>query len=225
MPEPSTRTAGHNTRPFLGARIRAVAPPLLLDLALPYTIYLVLAALGVPVVVALTAGSVVPASRAVLHWRAHRSLDVIAVAVAGLFLLGAVLSGLTGDPRFAVAKESLLTGAGGLFCLATLTMRRPAMFFVRQRFSAMAPQAWGTAWARSAVLRRDLRILTAAWGVALVAEAAGLLALVYTQPVEKSAAIAPLANVGVIVLLVTFTHVYTFLTRRNLDVMATTNES
>jgi hypothetical protein len=221
----STNTARHGAPPSFGARIRAIAPPLLLDLVLPYTIYLVLNALGVPVVVALTAGSLVPAGRTVVHWRRHRSLDVIAVTVAGLFLIGAVLSGVTGDARFAVAKESLLTGAGGLFCLATLAMRRPAMFFVRQRFSSYAPQVWERAWTRSAVLRRDLRVLTVAWGVALVVEAVGLLALVYAKPVETSATIAPLANIGMIVLLVTLTHAYTFLTRRNLDIMATMDQS
>jgi hypothetical protein len=177
------------------------------------------------VVVALTAGGLVPASRAVIHWRRNRSIDMIAIAVAGLFVLGAVLSGITGDPRFAVAKESLLTGAGGLFCLATLVMRRPAMFFVRQRFSPFSRRAWERAWTRSAGLRRDLRILTVAWGAGLVVEAAGLLALVYAKPVKSSATIAPMANIGVIVLLVTFTHAYTYVTRRNLDVMATMDES
>ncbi|WP_018681857.1 VC0807 family protein [Actinokineospora enzanensis] len=223
MSGPATDTTGARTAPTIGDRVKAVAAPLLLDLVLPYAIYLVLTALDVPVVVALTAGGLVPAGRAAVHWRRTRSVDLVAVAIAGLFLLGAVFSAITGDPRFAVAKESLLTGAGGLFCLATLAMRRPAMFFVRQRFSPFPPRAWDRAWTGSTALRRDLRVLTAAWGVGLLVEAAGLLVLVYTEPVDKTAAIAPLANIGVIVLLVTFTHAYTFLTRRNLDVAAMTD--
>lgn len=207
-----------NTRSRLtiGDRVRAVVPTLLLDLVLPYGVYLVLFRLGVPLVIALTAGGCLPAVRAAVHWAKRRALDFVAIFVTVLFLLGAVVSLLAGDPRFAVARESIFTGVVGVICFASVFTGKPVMFYVRRQFSPYQEEDWEAFWTNSPSVRRNLRVVTLAWGLCLVMEAIVLVGVVYTLPVTTSASLAPLLNFGVIGLLVAFTHLYSFFTRKHL---------
>lgn len=200
----------------IGDRVKAVAPTLLLDLVLPYVVYLVLFQLGVSLVIALTAGGCVPAARAAVHWAKRRSLDFVAIFMAALFLLGAAVSLFAGDPRFAVAKESIFTGVVGVICFGSVFAGKPVMFYVRRQFSPYREEDWDAFWAKSPSVRRNLRVVTLVWGLCLVMEAIALVGVVYTLPVATSASLAPLLNFGVIGLLVAFTHLYSFFTRQHL---------
>jgi len=96
--------------PTLRERALAALPTLLVDLVLPYGMFFGLSQAGMPTVWALACGGVVPALRAGYRFVRSRTVDGIALFVVLLFLLGIVLSLITGDPRFALAKESIFTG-------------------------------------------------------------------------------------------------------------------
>lgn len=50
----------------------------------------------------------------VVRWARSRHLDVLAALVVGLFVLGGVTALVSGDARYALAKESALTGLAGI---------------------------------------------------------------------------------------------------------------
>lgn len=199
-----------------GQRLRAVAPPLIIDLILPYGVFFLLSRLGMGAVPALALGGVLPACRAVVTYVRHRKIEGLALFVIGLFLLGIVMALVTGDPRLLLAKESLFTGGVGVVCLVSLGVGRPLMYYVRREISSGDEHQWERAWQASAPVRRSLRFATLAWGVGLVVEAAGLVVVAYTLPLNEAAALTPAINIGLIAVLVTLTHVNQFRLNRQL---------
>lgn len=199
-----------------GARLRAVAPPVLIDLVLPYGVFIVLSRLGVPAVAALALGGVPPAARAVFAYVRSRKVEGLALFVLTLFALGIAMALVTGDPRLLLAKESLLTGGVGVVCLVSLVAGRPLMYYVRREISSADAGQWERAWQASVRVRRSMRRTTLAWGASLIAEAVALVAIAYTLPLTAAAGLTPVVNVALIATLVTFTHVDQILLSRRL---------
>jgi hypothetical protein len=110
---------------------------------------------------------------------------------------------LTADPRLLLARESYLTGLVGLWTLGTLLARRPLLFEVTTRFmSEDSSRAWEHDWAHSPRFRRTLRVMTAAWGVAFVLDAAARVVMAYTLPVDLVPLLSTVLLVGLLVAIV-----------------------
>lgn len=209
-PEPDNRETPDLVAPFAagaGERLKAVAPPLLIDLILPYGVFFVLSRLGVPAVAALALGGVAPAVRAVLTYVRSRKVEGLALFVLTLFALGIVMALVTGDPRLLLAKESLFTGGVGVVCVISLMVGRPLMYYVRREISSGDARQWERVWQASVRVRRSMRRTTLAWGVSLIVEAVALVFIAYTFPLDTAAALTPAVNVGLVATLVTFTHI------------------
>jgi hypothetical protein len=105
---------------------------------------------------------------------------------------------LTADPRLLLARESYPTGVVGFWTVGTLLARRPLLFGVTTRFmSEDSARAWEHDWAHSPRSRRTLRVMTAAWGVAFLLDAAARVVMAYTLPVD----LVPLLSTALLVVM------------------------
>lgn len=151
-----------------GPNVKTWLPELVVDGALPYLTYLVLRSQGVGSVVALAAGAVFPATFIVVRFLRQRRLDGFGVVVLAVIAVGAGVSLLSGDARFALVKESLLTGAIGLAALGSLVAPRPMMYYSGRKFatdgSPDGMARWESYWVKSAMFRRSNRMMTVVWG-------------------------------------------------------------
>lgn len=99
-------------------------------------------------------------------------IGIIALVGIALGLIGALVSG--GDATLLKLRESVITGAFGLFCLGSLPARRPLMWYLGREFAtggdAAKREAFDQVWDMPGSPRR-FRIVTAVWGVGLAGEA------------------------------------------------------
>ena len=136
----------------------------------------------------------------------HHEIDPVAVLV----LLGIATSVLAlflgGDPRILLIRESLFTGAFGIFCLVSLAFPRPIMYYFGRHFMVgRDPVRRATFDARSATPdgRRAHRLVTMVWGLVYAGEFVLRVVLVYTLSAPVVLVISPillgLATIGTIV--------------------------
>lgn len=199
-----------------GPNVKAWLPEMVVDGAMPYATYLVLRSQGVGNVAALAAGAVFPAGFIVVRF-ARRRLDGFGLVVLAVIALGVALSLLSGDARFALVKESLLTGAFGLAMLGSLAARRPLMYYSGRKFATDGtPEGlarWESYWAKSAMFRHSNRMLTVVWGTVFLAEAAIRVVAAYTLATSTAVALSAFVPLTVVALLVTWTIAYSKRTR------------
>jgi len=143
---------------------------------------------------ALISATVFPTLKSAYELRERGTLDPVAVTV----FLGIVVSILAiflgGDPRILLIRESLFTGAFGVYCLVSLGFRRPVMFYFARYFIAgKDPQrraAFETR-AREPRFRRGLQTVTAVWGLVYAGEFMIRMLLVYTVPAPVVLSVSP----------------------------------
>jgi hypothetical protein len=195
-------------QPSMRERLGALLPPLLIDLVLPYGVFFALTQAGVGAIVALAAGGAIPVVRVLYARLRGKAADPIAIFIVALFAIGIILSVITGDAKFAVAKEGIFTGLVGVWCLVSLFVGRPLMFYVRRQIWPVGEAQWEAMWRGSAPVRRNLYLSTAVWGVGLVIESVAVVAAVYSHPVKQGAAWSLGLNVATITVLVLLTHLF-----------------
>ena len=176
---------------------------LLVDLALPLAVYYGLRSAGVGEVPALIVSAVVPLARIGYELAVHRRADPLALFALGMIVAGLLLSYVSGSPRTLLAKDGWLMAACGIAVLATLR-NRPIVFVLGRMMVARAgygAEDWDRRWAECARFRRVWRVLTLAWGIALLAAAAVKVAIAYTLPIDVVPALTTAMWLVVVVLL------------------------
>ena len=122
-------------------------------------------------------------------------VGIIALIGITLGLIGAVA--FHGDPTLLKVRESMITGVFGVICLVSLLAPRPTMFYMGRAFSTGGqPQQvaeFNELWALPAVPRR-FRMVTAVWGVGLVAEAVLRTVLALSIPTQDFLVISQIVN-------------------------------
>ncbi|HEU0317970.1 MAG TPA: VC0807 family protein, partial [Solirubrobacteraceae bacterium] len=180
--------------------------------ALPYLAYVVLRGRGASTVDALAAGAVFPAAFIAVNFARRRRLDGFGLAILATIAAGVGLSLISGNPRFALVKESVVTGAFGLAMLGSLLGRRPLMFYFGRRFatdgSPAGHAAWASYWDRSPTFRRSNRVMTTVWGVAFVVEAAIRVVAAYTLSTSTVVGLSATVPLVVVGLLMAWTFAY-----------------
>ncbi|GGP00802.1 VC0807 family protein [Wenjunlia tyrosinilytica] len=161
---------------------------LVVDLGFPIVIYYVLRSAGVGNILALTVGSLVPATSSVITFARERKVDALGAFVTALMALSIAASLITDSPRFLLVKDGWLTGAAGMGFLATLRGRRPLAFtfsrpLLERQFSDSSG-SWDELWERVPRFRRIWRVSTVIWGVGLLIDAAVRAVMAYTLPVD-----------------------------------------
>jgi hypothetical protein len=163
--------------------------PLLLDVGVPLASYYLMRHFGVSMVLALAVSGLVPAVRVVWTIIRERSADGLALGVLTLTVVSIPVAFLTGSPKVLLAKDSLGTGALGIWLVISVLLARPAMsngiraFLARTEASAAA---WERLSVESTAFRRCLNAATLVWAVGFVVECAARITIVVLLPVNTA---------------------------------------
>jgi intracellular septation protein A len=191
--------------------LRSLAPNLIINGALPFLLYQALTGRGVGDVPALVAGSVFPLAYTVWSLARSRRVDVIAAFSLFFIVVGAATSLIVGSPRFTLIKESFSTGIFGLVFFASLLAPRPLMFHIVQEFATGGdPQrspSWTDFWQHPG-FRRSMRVMTAVWGTAFLADALIRVGLTFILSTTVFLVVSPLLFFAIFAVTLTLTMAY-----------------
>lgn len=188
----------------------------LIDVGAPLAAYYGLRAAGVGVYVALLASTLLSAVTSVAPLLRGRKRDALATYMTCMMLLSVVVSFVAGSPRFLLAKEAWLTGAAGVWFLASLWARRPlAYLYTRPLLEGRLgwPGRWEELWDRFPRFRRMWRVSSVLWGIGTLADAAARVVMAYSLPVDAVPGLTTLlygVTAGVLILV---TNVYYVIVR------------
>src|SRR6202000_605898 len=160
--------------------------PLLLDVGVPLASYYLMRHFGVSMVTALAVSGLVPAVRVVWSVIRERSADGLALGVLTLTVVSIPVAFITGSPKLLLAKDSLGTGALGVWLIISVLLAKPAMahgiraFLARTEGSAAA---WEQLSVESGAFRRCLSAATLVWAVGFIVECVARITVVVALPV------------------------------------------
>src|SRR5947208_1746171 len=183
--------------PTTGRRmdVRALLPSLLVSAAAPFVAYQVLTGNGMASSQALIVSAVFPALGVAWGLARTRRPDIVGLVSFVFIVVGVAASLISGDPRFVLIKESLLTGVFGLACLVTLLLPRPLMFYFGRQFAGggdpVRAAAFESMWQYER-FRAVNRNMTVVWGVAYLVEAAVRVVLSFLMPIPVFLVISPI---------------------------------
>jgi hypothetical protein len=209
--QPADRQNAPGTPP----RFRALYRSLGVNVVVPLVVAQWLLHQGRSPVFALSVAALFPLGDGIVSI-VRRRIDLLGVMSFSAIVLGIALSLATGNAAFAIAKESLFTGAFGLGFLISLTLKRPLIFWFGRQFNADNPDAvaaWDANWERPG-FRKVLRLMTLVWGVGLLTEAAARVAFALTLTPAVAIVVSPTIGIGSIALLVVWTTSYAAKARR-----------
>jgi hypothetical protein len=163
---------------------------------------------GVDTVASMVAGALASAVIVLgdlLRGTKRTGFDPFALLILLEVAASVVLTSITGDPRFVLARVSLYIAIGGAFCLATTWSDQPLMRAALKPAATKGDPARADAfervWATSRQFRLLYRAMTAGFGVALLADAVLRVVVIYSQPataVTESSLTSQLPLVGLI---------------------------
>jgi hypothetical protein len=186
----ATGAATHHER---GARTESSITALVIDVAIPLAIYYLLHdGLGVSLVTAMAASSVIPAARALQAAIRDHELNQLAALMLGLNLASVVISLIAGDARLLFAREAAISSVVGIGALATVLAGRTPMFAPGvEAFMTRGERRRERAWSHLVCTDRRfeamLRRHTVIWGAVLLADCAARVVCAYTVPVADLA--------------------------------------
>lgn len=167
--------AGAGERPESGANAAlGWVVSIAVNVVLPIVTYAVLVRVGLAPVPALLLSGVWPLVELVVTAVRQRHVDEFSLFVLIGIVVGVLTAVFSDSTRAVFLKDSVTTGILGLIFLATLPFK-PLTFFLARRFATDGSKVqrdwWDGLW-RHPGFRRVQRGLGAAWGLALVGEAA-----------------------------------------------------
>ncbi|GAA2154219.1 MULTISPECIES: VC0807 family protein [Glycomyces] len=180
------------------ALLRRNAATVLFDLVLPMAVYYGLRAAGVGQWWAMMAGILVVVPRVAHQLLTRRRFDVMAVFTLSVIVFSLVIGLLTDDPRALAVREGWvgsLLGLFGAWMIVSVGIGRPALMVLGRgiaetKTGEAGAAKWAARWDHDRAFRHGIRVLTAVWGVLLLAAAAVNLVLIYTLPVDLIAAVS-----------------------------------
>jgi len=155
----------------LGVALR----PLAVDVAVPVGLYYLLRdGFGASLVLSLAASSVLPAVRSVAGFARERRVNGLAALMLAVSVAGLAISFAAGNPRWMIAKDSVVSSVIAVAMLVSAAAGRPLMSAGVKPFLtkglAGRTAAWDRLAAGSARFRRLEKTYTAIWGSALLAD-------------------------------------------------------
>jgi phosphatidyl-myo-inositol dimannoside synthase len=164
------------------SRLRQVAMIVVFDLGGPLLLYVLLRHAGMSAVSALIISGILPAMGIAAGALVDGRLDVIGITVLGGIALGTVLGLVSHNARLLLLEDSVPSLVFALACLASLKARQPLIYrFAVQILGPDTPKGRDVigAW-RYRGFRRAFWVITLAWGVGYLIEAAVRVAIIET---------------------------------------------
>lgn len=168
---------------MIPARLRGAAG-LLVDIALPLAVYYAARTAGVPERFALIAAAIVAAVR--IGWVMLRTRQVTWIATLMLagYMLGLVLTFLSGDARFVLLKDSFTTAAISVITLLSAVYGRPVTLTLAKSLVPAKADAMQHGYETDASVRRHFQNGTRGWGIGMIIEALVRIPVIYLLPLD-----------------------------------------
>lgn len=208
---------GDRSREGLG--LRHLLPTLVLDIACPYLAYQYLRQQTPQMSpsLALLLSGVFPVLNNIRSLVRSRTLDIIGIVILVGIVVGAASAFVTGDPKLLLIRESFVTGALAVVCLASLLWPRPLLFYIGRDFSTGHDPArvaeFNAMWERPGA-RRVFRVMTVVWGLGWLAEFALKIVLVLALTIPQVLVVGPIESNGITIALILWTIRYANESRR-----------
>ncbi len=157
---------------------------LLLDVGGSLAAYYVLHALGASDWTALLAAALVAGAR--IAWVAvrDRALNAFATVMLVVWVVGLVLSFLSGDARFLLLKDSITTASVGIAFLVSIAARRPLVLAAARSWNPAGAAELDQLYRTEPAARRVFVVMSSVWGVGLIVESLVRVPLIYLLPVS-----------------------------------------
>jgi hypothetical protein len=144
------------------------------DIGGPLVTYSLLRSAGFSAVTALIVSGAFPAAGVTIGVIQHRRMDVVGALVLAGIIVGTALGLISHNARLVLLEGSVPTALFGLACLGSLWARRPLIFLFALEFvgpdSAKGREMSGL-WQYPG-FRHAFRVITTAWGLGYLVEAA-----------------------------------------------------
>jgi hypothetical protein len=182
-----------------------------LDFVVPVVLFYVLRAAGVSAYLALLAGAVASLVSAAVSLVRDRRVNGVAAFMTTILVISTAVALIGGSPRFLLARGAWVTGAVGLWFIASCWATRPlAYVFARAigegRFGW--PPDWESLWQAAPRFRRMWRVASLAWGVGTLADAVLRWVMAYSLPIDVVPALTQVLYIATSVVLFVVTNVY-----------------
>jgi len=148
-------------------------------------------------IVALSVAAVFPLIELAYEAVTTHRVGVIAIVAFIGIVVGFGLSFATGNPIFALLKDSVLTATFGAVFLATLATPKPLIYRLNLDLAGNDSAARAAAeklWENPAA-QRSFRLITLVWGLGLLAEAVTRVVAVFTLPIATATSASPIIAV------------------------------
>lgn len=188
--------------------LRHILLPLGRDILIPYLIYYFANRFGLGLQLAFILGAAWSALTVIFSMIRNRKLDGLALFMFVVMIGSLATSLIVGDPRIMVAKESVISGVLGIIALISLITKRPAFYYLVQKFFSMNPVEWEQRWEQEAPFRSTLRLMTLVWGLGFTIEAIVRVVIAYTLPLQTAFVWSPILMYATIILLVIWTRFF-----------------
>jgi hypothetical protein len=152
-------------------------------------------------VYALIAASAPPLGWSILEFVRERRIDALSLLVlAGIVLsLIAFIGG--GGVRFLQLREQLVSAVIGLVFLGSAAIGKPLIYQLaraRIRREAAEQAGWFEALSEDPRFRRVMMVMTLGWGIALTAQSAACVALVFALSIKSYLIVGPIVGYSVL---------------------------
>ncbi|HEX4222834.1 MAG TPA: VC0807 family protein [Pseudonocardiaceae bacterium] len=196
---------------------RQTAISMALDVAAPLAVFYGARAAGFDQWWALVLGAVPGIIGIALTWIRQRRLSSIGVFVLAGMALSVLVALFTGDPRALLARESWLSGALGLWMMASLLFSRPLLLDFMMRVAGPAGAArYDRLWQGNRVFHRWFVIASIVWGTSFAIDAGIRVIMAYSLPVDRVPGLSTL----LLVVMLCIGHGTTLLYGRRIGVFA-----
>jgi hypothetical protein len=175
------------------------------DVGLPVVAYYALHVAGASDWVALLAGTVAAGIRIVWIAARDRSWNLFATVMLVSFALGLGLAFVSGDPRFLLLKNSIVTAGIAITFLVSGAMGRPLTLAAAQNWSPDRAGALAAEYATNPRIRRGHHVATLVWGLGLLGEALIRIPLIYLLPISVMVGLSTAIMVTAFAVLVAWT--------------------
>jgi hypothetical protein len=187
---------------------RGLLRSIVISIVLPAIVVQILIRVRVPLIDALAIAAIFPLGAAIRAWT-RGIVDVIAIIGLLFIVVGVATSFVSADPRYALVAGSLGSAIFGGACLLSLLAPRPAIFVIAKGAGgAEAGATFDRLWEERPAYRASMRLITAVWGVALLAEAVLRVALAYVLDPKLTAILSPALDAAALIALILWTIVY-----------------
>jgi hypothetical protein len=168
---------------------------------------IIAAAAGAGTTPSIVAGTLVITISSVLLLLAdHRNLDGFAILILAELVVTVIVTLISSDPRFVLARPAVYTAVAGIYAFTTVRKKPFVMQITRPMAAGGDPvraAAFDRAWHESARFRAAERAMTVGLGIVLLAESVLRVVLVYSQPehaVLKASLLSQLPAIGLFIL-------------------------